>query len=166
VAGREEARCVLEGFSNAQGFLYKMRTVYAHFPINCIIQEEGRAVEIRNFLGEKVLLNPVSHSSLTRLTPLCLAQIVRHVNMLNGVTVEESKAQKDELILIGNDIDMVSQSGAHRPHSRGSIFDSFAIPQLHLFRAHAEYETRISGNSWTAFMSRRGGRWRQRKLVP
>jgi large subunit ribosomal protein L9e len=74
-----------------KGFSYKMRAVYAHFPINCIIQEEGRAVEIRNFLGEKT---------------------VRHVKMLEGVTIEESKAQKDELLLIGNDIENVSQSAA------------------------------------------------------
>ena len=36
---------------------------------------------------------------------------MRHVNMLSGVEVSESKAQKDELILEGNDIDNVSQSG-------------------------------------------------------
>ncbi|KAL0949433.1 hypothetical protein HGRIS_009493 [Hohenbuehelia grisea] len=74
-----------------KGFLYKMRAVYAHFPINCIIQDNGAAVEIRNFLGEKT---------------------VRHINMLDGVTISESKAQKDELILEGNDIDNVSQSAA------------------------------------------------------
>ncbi|KAF8076507.1 ribosomal protein L6, alpha-beta domain-containing protein [Lyophyllum atratum] len=74
-----------------QGFRYKMRAVYAHFPINCIIQNDGTQVEIRNFLGEKT---------------------VRHVGMLNGVNITESAAQKDELILEGNDIDMVSQSAA------------------------------------------------------
>ncbi|EJD53751.1 ribosomal protein L6 [Auricularia subglabra TFB-10046 SS5] len=73
------------------GFRYKMRAVYAHFPINCIIQDEGRAIEIRNFLGEKT---------------------VRHIDMLGGVTISESKAQKDELILEGTDIENVSQSAA------------------------------------------------------
>ena len=38
-------------------------------------------------------------------------QLVRHVDMLDGVTVSESKAQKDELILEGNDVQNVSQSG-------------------------------------------------------
>jgi len=74
-----------------QGFLYKMRLVYAHFPINCIIQDGGRAVEIRNFLGEK---------------------IVRRVDMLDGVLISESTSQKDELILQGNDVNNVSQSAA------------------------------------------------------
>ncbi|KAI0036791.1 ribosomal protein L6, alpha-beta domain-containing protein [Vararia minispora EC-137] len=73
------------------GFLYKMRAVYAHFPINCIIQDGGKAIEIRNFLGEKT---------------------VRHVKMLEGVTISESKAQKDELILEGADVQNVSQSAA------------------------------------------------------
>ncbi|KAF8556969.1 ribosomal protein L6 [Imleria badia] len=73
------------------GFLYKMRAVYAHFPINTIIQDGGQKLEIVNFLGEKA---------------------VRNVDMLDGVTIAESKAQKDELVLEGNDIENVSQSAA------------------------------------------------------
>ena len=41
-----------------------MRAVYAHFPINCIIQESGRALEIRNFLGEKVCVFPLACSRI------------------------------------------------------------------------------------------------------
>ncbi|KAI7953869.1 hypothetical protein MJO28_006416, partial [Puccinia striiformis f. sp. tritici] len=74
-----------------KGFLYKMRSVYAHFPINIIISDDARSIEIRNFLGEKR---------------------VRHVPMLEGVTVVESKAQKDEITIQGLDIEKVSQSAA------------------------------------------------------
>ena len=74
-----------------QGYLYKMRAVYAHFPINCAITEGGTLIEVRNFLGEK---------------------FIRKVRMHPGVTVENSKAQKDELIVQGNSIEAVSQSAA------------------------------------------------------
>lgn len=45
----------------------------------------------RNFLGEK---------------------IVRHVTMQQGVDVEVSKNQKDQIELLGNDLEKVSQSAA------------------------------------------------------
>merc|ERR1711997_1338579 len=74
-----------------KGYKYKMRAVYAHFPINCAITEGGTLVEVRNFLGEKY---------------------TRRVRMHDGVVCENSKDQKDELILHGNNIEAVSQSAA------------------------------------------------------
>ena len=68
-----------------------MRAVYAHFPINCAITEGGSLVEVRNFLGEK---------------------FIRRVKMHDGVKCENSKDQKDELIVSGNSLEAVSQSAA------------------------------------------------------
>lgn len=73
-----------------------MRSVYAHFPINTVVTDNGQSVEIRNFLGEK---------------------FVRRVKMQPGVKITSSTKQKDELILEGNDVELVSRSGKTRTHS-------------------------------------------------
>ncbi|KAM3964077.1 ribosomal protein L9 [Aphomia sociella] len=74
-----------------KGFQYKMRAVYAHFPINCVTTEGNSVIEIRNFLGEKY---------------------IRRVKMAPGVTVVNSPKQKDELIIEGNSLEDVSSSAA------------------------------------------------------
>ncbi len=67
-----------------------MRFVYAHFPINVALNADGTIVEIRNFLGEK---------------------INRTVKLPKGVKAVRSEKVKDEIVLSGNDIYDVSQSG-------------------------------------------------------
>ncbi|KAI9075644.1 hypothetical protein K1719_042394 [Acacia pycnantha] len=74
-----------------KGYRYKMRFVYAHFPINASITKNNGSIEIRNFLGEKK---------------------VRKVEMLEGVSIIRSEKVKDELILDGNDVELVSRSAA------------------------------------------------------
>jgi len=76
-----------------KGYLYKMRMVYAHFPISVTVEKEGRLVEIRNYLGEK---------------------IVRTVPMIGDAICKRSEdGTKDEIIVFGSDIESVSQSAAN-----------------------------------------------------
>lgn len=70
--------------------------------------------------------------------------------MLEGVTISESKAQKDELILEGNDIDNVSQSGESCLRFRSE--PSLTPCKLPPFRVAAVFVTKISVNSWTVSM--------------
>lgn len=72
------------------GYTYKMRFVYAHFPIN--VTFENNTVEIRNFLGEKR---------------------VRKVVLSEGVSYHRSADIKDQIELSGNDLAKVSQDAAN-----------------------------------------------------
>lgn len=72
-----------------QGFKYKMRFCYAHFPINVTASKaDGKDfVEIRNFLGEKR---------------------VRRVALLDGVSYTRTSDVKDQIEITGIDITKVS----------------------------------------------------------
>jgi len=74
-----------------QGFRYKMRLVYSHFPINATIEDKGKMLAIRNFLGEKA---------------------VREIQMLGDTIISKSTTTKDELVLEGSDVEHVSRTAA------------------------------------------------------
>eukprot|EP00934_Nitzschia_sp_Nitz4_P001940 Nitzschia sp. Nitz4//scaffold48_size128905//74639//75327//NITZ4_003603-RA/size128905-augustus-gene-0.24-mRNA-1//-1//CDS//3329552991//1940//frame0 len=92
-ANRKQLACVRTICSHVEnmivgvtrGFLYKMRFVYSHFPIN--VSLSGQNVEIRNFVGERR---------------------VRKVKLLEGVKYVRSEDVKDEIQLSGIDITKVS----------------------------------------------------------
>ena len=96
-ANRKQLACVRTVCSHidnmlvgvTKGFIYKMRFVYSHFPIN--VSLTGDIVEIRNFCGEKR---------------------VRKVKLLPGVTYVRSADIKDQIELSGNDIANVSLTAA------------------------------------------------------
>ena len=102
--GRKHVACIRTCASHIEnmikgvtiGFEYKMRFVYAHFPINANNTDAKDCIEIRNFLGDKN---------------------TRIIKMLDGVKIELSTATKDEIILTGNDVQNVSQSAASIRHS-------------------------------------------------
>jgi len=79
-----------------KGYQYNMRLVYAHFPIIAKIEDDGSAVEITNFVGQK---------------------FIKKIPMLEGVKITRSDKVKDQLELRGNDIEKVSQSAANIFHT-------------------------------------------------
>jgi len=84
-------------------FNYKMRFVYAHFPINVTLNES--TVEIRNFIGER----------RTRTVEL-LGDIYLMYNSLlfvvEGVEYTRTENVKDQIEITGNDIKAVSLTAA------------------------------------------------------
>lgn len=86
---RSQVRNMLTGV--LKGFEHQMKLAYAHFPINVHIPNDGRSIEIRNYIGERE---------------------VRRINMLPGVKIMKGSDAKDLLVLQGNDLDLVSLSCA------------------------------------------------------
>lgn len=73
-----------------KGFSYKMKAVYKHFPIKMLVGDKKEFIEIRNFLGEK---------------------LVRRVDMPQGVIVDTTK-EKDEIKISGTSVEKVSATAA------------------------------------------------------
>ena len=73
-----------------RGYCYKMKAVYAHFPITCTILDEGKTFLIGNFVGMK---------------------LKKQINM-RGDTIIDQTNTKDEFQLHGNNLEDVSQSAA------------------------------------------------------
>lgn len=74
-----------------EGFEYRMKVVYSHFPIQLKLQ--GNKLEIANFLGEKK---------------------ARHARIEQGVT---AKVGNDEVVLTGIDRELVGTSAANIEHA-------------------------------------------------
>merc|ERR1719266_78036 len=72
------------------GYRYKMRLVYAHFPINIKIADDGTFIEIRNYIGERRVRKP----------------------MMMGETRVKLGEMRDEIYIEGIDLKDVSQSAA------------------------------------------------------
>ncbi len=70
-----------------KGFRYKLKIMFSHFPIS--VEIKGDTVLIKNFLGEKA---------------------PRKARIMPGVNV---RVEKDDVIVEGNDIEMVGQTAAN-----------------------------------------------------
>jgi len=75
-----------------KGYLFKMRTVHAHFPIGLNIEKDGSEVEVRNYLGEKK---------------------ARKVAVRGDVIAKRSEDVKDQIEISGNNLEDVAQTAAN-----------------------------------------------------
>jgi large subunit ribosomal protein L6 len=75
----------------SEGFEYRMKVVYSHFPIQLKLQ--GQRLEIANFLGEKK---------------------ARYADIAEGVT---AKVANDEVVLTGIDREKVGNTAANIEHA-------------------------------------------------
>ena len=95
-AERAMVRTATSAISNmikgvTKGYEYKMRSAFAHYPININLENGDRTVAIRNYLGKKEVFT---------------------VDLPVGVTLTRSNDIKDQITLFGNDINLVSQTAA------------------------------------------------------
>merc|ERR1712087_254244 len=74
-----------------KGFRYKMKLVYAHFPINATVLNNQKTLQVLNYIGQKAK---------------------RRIDVYKGVKIEEPAGTKDELWIEGNDLDAVSGSAS------------------------------------------------------
>ncbi|KAH9385922.1 large subunit ribosomal protein L9e [Nematocida major] len=74
-----------------KGFSYKMKAIYKHFPITMLVEDSGKTVIIKNFLGSKC------------------DRIIK----MRGSAVAKLSSEKDYLLIEGPNIQTVSQSAAN-----------------------------------------------------
>jgi large subunit ribosomal protein L9e len=91
---RAKVRSIASSIQNmlrgvTSGFKYKMRLAYAHFPIQTIVTNGGKTVEIKNFIGEKV---------------------TRAIDALGETKIIRTDEEKDVITVQGINLDDVSQT--------------------------------------------------------
>ncbi len=81
-----------------EGFIYKMKIVYAHFPITVEIDDKSGWVYLQNFLGERGFIKGKD------------ARFARKAKIVGDTIV---RVEKDDVILSGINIEEVAQTTAN-----------------------------------------------------
>jgi len=77
-----------------KGYLFKMKYVYAHFPISIVIGNDKKTIEVKNYLGEKQ------------------ERVIQLIGTTSAKLSKDIDGTKDEITLQGISLDDVSQSAA------------------------------------------------------